>query len=251
LTTRPGWAAVYRVRQIEFRLVMLRFSLPKACDGAAPLGLQRLDLPLRQFEGRLRARKGSLLLVKLRGILLGVLNAAIAGLPKVLVSRRLLLCEHQRRPCQIYLRLVGSDLGLLHVELRIDVLDTGLRRRDLSLCVLECRPIITIVDTGDHVAGFDMLVVRDGDRGNVAPTLLAQPWIAVPRRRHRRLIESGSHRRGKDSRQLAQMREAAHRPRKQRDDAAAARFAGACRSTVLSIHPVALTGHGFPFGGES
>jgi hypothetical protein len=158
----------YRVRQIEFRLVMLRFSLPKACDGAAPLGLQRLDLPLRQFEGRLRARKGSLLLVKLRGILLGVLNAAIAGLPKVLVSRRLLLCEHQRRLCQIYLRLVGSDLGLLHVELRIDVLDTGLRRRDLSVCLLECRAIITIVDTGDHVAGFDMLVVRDGDRGNVA-----------------------------------------------------------------------------------
>jgi hypothetical protein len=44
----------------------------------------------------------------------------------------------------------------------------GLRRRDLSLRLLECRAIITIVDTGDHVAGFDMLVVCDGDRGNVA-----------------------------------------------------------------------------------
>ena len=86
----------------------------------------------------------------------------------MLVARRLLLGEHQRRLRLIHLRLVGGDLCLLHVELRVDVLDAGLRGRDLRLGLRERDAIVTIIDAGDHVAGFDMLVVGDGDGGDVA-----------------------------------------------------------------------------------
>ena len=117
-----------RVGQIEFSLVALRFGLPQTCNSAVALSLERLDLPLRQLQGRLRTRERGLLLVELRGILLFVLNGAIAGLPEVLVPRRLLLGEHQRGLGLLDLRLVGGDLRLLDLELRVDVLDAGLRR---------------------------------------------------------------------------------------------------------------------------
>jgi hypothetical protein len=86
----------------------------------------------------------------------------------MLVPRRLLISEHQRGLRLIHLCLVGADLCLLHIELRVDVLDTGVRGRDLRLRLLERRAIVTVVDAGDHVAGFDMLVVGDGDGGDVA-----------------------------------------------------------------------------------
>ena len=49
------------------------------------------------------------------------------------VALRLLLREHQSGLRLLHLRLVGADLRLLDVDLRIDVLDVGLRRRDLRL----------------------------------------------------------------------------------------------------------------------
>ena len=150
------------------RLVALGLGLREAGNSALALRLQRLDLPICQLEGRLRAQKCSLLLMQLRGELLGVLNRAIACVLQVLEALRLLLCEHQCRLRLIHLRLVGADLCLLHVELRIDILDVGLRRRDLRLRLLERRAKVTVIDTGDHVAGFDMLVVGDGDGRDVA-----------------------------------------------------------------------------------
>jgi hypothetical protein len=140
-----------RVREIELRLVALGLGLREARERAVALSLERLDLPLRQLQGRLRTRKGGLLLVELRGILLFVLNGAIAGLPEVLVPRCLLLGKDQRRLRLVYLRLVGADLGLLHIELGIDVLDAGLRGCDLRLRLLECDAIVAVVDAGDHV----------------------------------------------------------------------------------------------------
>jgi hypothetical protein len=65
-----------RIGQIELRLVELGFRLREARDGAVALRLQRLDLPLRQLEGRLRVGQSSLMLVQLRAVLLGVLNGA-------------------------------------------------------------------------------------------------------------------------------------------------------------------------------
>ncbi len=163
------------------RLVALGFGLREACDRAVALRLQRLDLPLRQLQGRLRALQRGLLLVQLRGVLLGVLNGAIAGLLQVLVARRLLLREHQRRLRLIHLRLVGADLRLLHVELRVDVLDAGLRGRDLRLRLLERDAIVAVVDAGDHVAGGDMLVVGDRDGGDDSRTLSGRARTAAPR----------------------------------------------------------------------
>ena len=54
------------------------------------------------------------------------------------------------------LGLVGCDLRLLHVELRIDILDAGLCRGDLRLGLRQCHLIIAVVEPGDHVAGRDM-----------------------------------------------------------------------------------------------
>ena len=159
-----------RIGKIEFRLVALGFGLRKACDGAVALRLQRLDLPLGEFEVRLRALQRGLLLMQLRGVLLGVLNGAVAGLLQVLVALRLLLCEHQRRLGLIDLRLVGADLCLLHVELRVDVLDAGPRGRHLRLRLFERDAIVAVVDAGDHVARGDMLVIGDRHGGDDSRT---------------------------------------------------------------------------------
>jgi hypothetical protein len=157
-----------RIGKVELGLVALSLRLRETGDGAAALRLQRLDLPLRQLQRRLRARHRGSLLTQLRTILLGILNAARAFLRQILVARVLLLREHQRRLRLIHLRLVGADLRLLHLELRVDVLDAGLRRRHLSLGLIERDAVIAVVDAGDHVAGGDVFVIGDGDRGDVA-----------------------------------------------------------------------------------
>lgn len=51
--------------------------------------------------------------MQLRGVLLGVLDRAVAGLLEVLVALRLPLREHQRRLRLIHPGPVGADLGLL------------------------------------------------------------------------------------------------------------------------------------------
>ena len=71
-----------RIGKIEVRLVTLGFCLREMGDRAVVLRLQRLDLPLREPEARLRALQRSLLLMQLRGILLGILNGAVAGLDR-------------------------------------------------------------------------------------------------------------------------------------------------------------------------
>src|SRR6202011_6066139 len=82
-----------RIGQIELSLIALCFGLLQTYNSAVALSLERLDLPPRQLERCLRARKRSPLLVELRGILLCVLNGAIPRLPEVLVPRCLLLGE--------------------------------------------------------------------------------------------------------------------------------------------------------------
>ena len=63
-----------RIGKIEFRLIALSFGLREARNSAFALRLQRLDLPLRQIQGCLGALQRGLLLMQLRGILLGVLT---------------------------------------------------------------------------------------------------------------------------------------------------------------------------------
>ena len=133
------------------------------------------------LQVRLRALQRSLLLMQLRGVLLGVLNGAVAGLLQMLVARRLLLREHQRRLRLIHLRLVGADLRLLHVELRLDVLDAGPRGPDLGLRLFERDAIVALVDAGNHVPGGDMLVVGDRDGGEIAGHFRRERRFAAPR----------------------------------------------------------------------
>ena len=65
---------------------------------------------------------------------------------QVLVARRLLLGEHQRRLRLVHLRLVGGNLRLLDIELRVDVLDAGVSGRHLRLRLFERDAEITIVE---------------------------------------------------------------------------------------------------------
>jgi len=56
------WGQNLGVGQIEFCLVALGFGLPKAGNSALALSPERLDLPLRQLQRRLRAGQRGLLL---------------------------------------------------------------------------------------------------------------------------------------------------------------------------------------------
>jgi hypothetical protein len=59
---------------------------------------------------------------------LGVLNGARESRRRqLLIALRLLLSKHQRRLRLADLCLVGADLGLLHNDLRMDVLGVGPR----------------------------------------------------------------------------------------------------------------------------
>jgi hypothetical protein len=63
--------------------------------------------------------------------------------------------------------LIGMDLGLLHNDLCVDILDVGPRGGDLSLSLGERIAVIAVVDPRDHLAGHDVLVVGDRDRSEV------------------------------------------------------------------------------------
>lgn len=108
------------------------------------------------------------LLIELRGSPLGVLNAAGAGLRQMLVARRLLLCEYQRRLHLLHLCLVSIDLRLLHADLRIDILDIGLGAGDLRLRLGERDAIVAFVDAHDHAASGDVLVIGHEHVGDIA-----------------------------------------------------------------------------------
>jgi len=174
-----------RVGKVQLRLLALGFGLRQACDVTVALRSQRLDLPLRQFERRLRTVDRGLLLMQLRGVLLGILNAARElCLRQILVARRLLLCEHQRRLLLGQLCLVGGDLGLLHIRLRIDGFDVGLRGNHLRVGLVQRCAVSAIVDAGDHLAGGHMPIVGNRDRCDVARNLGAiANWRDACRRR--------------------------------------------------------------------
>ena len=104
-----------RIGKVKLGLVALGLHLCETRDGAVALRLKRLDLPLRQFQRRVRARQCGLLLTQLRAVLLGILDGARASFRQFLISRVLLLSEHQRRLRLLDLRLVGADLRLLHI----------------------------------------------------------------------------------------------------------------------------------------
>ena len=139
--------------------------------------VERIDLPLRDREVCLRCLERRLLLMQLGRKLLGVLHRARASLRQRPVTSRLLLCEYEVRLRLLHLCLAGIDLRLLDTGLRLNVLDIGLRGRHLRLGLVEGNAVVARVDARDHVAGGDVLVVRDRHRRDGARHL----------RRHREL----------------------------------------------------------------
>jgi hypothetical protein len=108
------------------------------------------------------------LLTQPRGVPLGVLNGARESRRRqLLIALRLLLSKYQRRLRLVDLCLIGADLGLLHNDLRTDILDVGLRSGYLRVSLGKRVAVITVIDARNDVAGGDVLVVGDRDRGEV------------------------------------------------------------------------------------
>ena len=152
------------------RLVALGVRLRETRVCAVALRLQRLDLPLRHVE-RLLARSR----VPPAAVAAATSTAARSercpsrSAPDPGSALACCWANDQRRLRLVDLRFVGGDLGLLHVDLRVDVLDAGLRApATCASCLIQRDAVITLVDARDHVAGGDVLVVGHRHRRDVA-----------------------------------------------------------------------------------
>ena len=153
--------------------------------GLIELGLRLLQGGARAFELRLegldpklsRDQRGpgpgciGLLRLQVRTRLLLTLNGAGALFDQILGALLLLLREFQLRFGLIDLRLGLIDLLALTVDLRLHVSDIGPRHLDLCLGLIDRDLVVAIVDLGEQIAGFDMLVVGDRNVGDVASDL--------------------------------------------------------------------------------
>ena len=128
-------------------------------------------MPLRDGQSRLRTLEGRLLLKQLRAILLSVLYRACASLSELLVARRLLLRKHERRLRLRNLSLARIDLRLLHGNLRVNILNAGLRSSSLCARLSKRDPVVAIINAGDHASCGDVLVVGDRHLTDVARNL--------------------------------------------------------------------------------
>src|SRR5258706_408415 len=113
------------------------------------------------WPGRLRTLEGRLPLKQLRAILLSILYSACAFLSEVLVAIRLLLGEHERRLRLLNLSLARVDLGPLHGNLRINILNAGLGSSDLCARLCKRDAVVAIINAGDHASCGNVLVVGD------------------------------------------------------------------------------------------
>ncbi len=152
LTTRPGCAGGDgRVGEVELRLVALGAGLREARLRAVALRLQRVDLALRDIERRLRALQRRLPAAKLRAILLGVLHGAGARPAPDAGSARPAARANISAACACstcaWLALICACWTR---DLRVDVVDAGLRGRDLRLRLVERDAVVAVVDAGDH-----------------------------------------------------------------------------------------------------
>src|SRR5258708_22026896 len=159
-------------------LVALRDCLRQVRLGTAALRLQRLDLPLRDVQRRLRALERCLLLKQLRAILLGVLYSACAVSSELLVARRLLLRKHERRLRLLNLILARVDLGPLHGNLRVNILNAGLRGSYLCARLCKRDAVVAIINAGDHAPCGNVLVVGDRHLTDVARNLRGKGDLA-------------------------------------------------------------------------
>src|SRR5260370_40774187 len=149
---------------------LLCFFFFKAEDGirdSSVTGVQTCALPIlarscfSSRQRRLRALERCMLLKQLRAILLGVLYSACAVSSERLVARRLLLRKHERRLRLLNLSLTRVDLGPLHGNLRVDILNAGLRSS--YLCARLCKPdaVVAFIHPAHPASGVHVLVVGD------------------------------------------------------------------------------------------
>ena len=160
-----------RIGKVQLRLVALGLGLLDVGLRARALRLERLHLALRQLERRLRVLDRGLLGFEILDV-----DRALLSRRPTLVDERLVASPGDLRKLQVRLRLVhlrlaGGDLRLLHVHLRVDVAHRRLCGGDLRLGLFERDAIRAIVDADDHLAGGDMLVVGDRNRGDIARDL--------------------------------------------------------------------------------
>ena len=83
-------------------------------------------------------------------------------LRQVLIARRLLLREYQRRLRLIHLRLVGVYLCVLDIDLRVDVLHARLRQLHRRLVLTDGDLVVGRVDHHQQITLANVSVVDDG-----------------------------------------------------------------------------------------
>ncbi len=137
--------------------MMVRDRLVAACSSWRPraleLGLEHANLFFGGDGIGLRRRQRRLGLQQVGVVLLRLLDGAAALLSEPLVALGFLLGKGQRG---LRLRdlLVGLiDLGLLGHDLRLEIVDVGLR-------LIALRDVIAVVEADQLGAGLDQLVIR-------------------------------------------------------------------------------------------
>ena len=136
-----------RIGKIELRLVALRLGLarglrPRCCVAPSSASTCRCD----SFSVAWALAREACCCLSCELYCWAFWMLPEPFLREFLIARVLLLREHQHRLRLVHLRRVGADLRLLHLELRVDVLDAGLRRRHLRLGLVERGAVIAVVD---------------------------------------------------------------------------------------------------------
>ena len=159
--------------EIRIGLSFLRFGLIDLGGCDATLRGERRDLLLGGGLRRLSRIERRLLALQVGAGLLRALHGARTLVHEVLVPRIFVTrkIERRLRLDDLFGRL--HDLRLLRLDLRLDIGETASRLLDLSLSLRNGGGIVTVVDLGQQVAGFDNLVVRHEDADDRSRNLRA------------------------------------------------------------------------------
>ncbi|CDX51685.1 hypothetical protein MPL1032_140030 [Mesorhizobium plurifarium] len=172
-----------RAREGDPGLVLGGLGLAKLGLGALALRLQNRHLAFRGLGIGVGGIERCLILAQGRSSLLRLLLRRRALGQELTVSLVLGFGEFERRLRLRHLFFGGIDLGVLRLGLGPHIGNIGTRRNHAGFRLFERGLIITVVDAQKHGAGFDRLVVGDGDIDDASGNFRAD--------RHRAGVDEG------------------------------------------------------------
>ena len=162
----------HSVTKIEARLVENGTIVLQCRSRLGALRAQHVDLFFGGREGSLIVFQRCDLVPQICGSLLGALNGTGAGLREGRIAGIFLLCEGE-------IRLRRGDVGarlfdrwLLLRNLRVEAADIGLGGEHIGLRLIDRRLVVARVDTNQHFARLDPLIIGHQQFGDIA----GDPW---------------------------------------------------------------------------